>query len=103
MRMMPTIFGAVTGKHGVGIEKVNSMCVPFSPQENAHMFGIKRAVDPLSLLNPGKVIPTLNRCAEYGKMLFRACVLQHPELERFEALFLDLGRAGRQTLGWRAT
>jgi len=47
--MMPTIFGAVTGKHGVGIEKFNSMCVQFSPQENAHMFGIKRAVDPLGL------------------------------------------------------
>ncbi len=49
MRMMPTIFSAVTGKHGVGIEKVNSMCVQFSPQENEHIFGIKRAVDPLGL------------------------------------------------------
>jgi glycolate oxidase len=67
----------------VGIEKVNSMCVQFSPQENAQMFGIKSAFDPLGLLNPGKVIPTLNRCAEYGKMLVRAGAIKHPELERF--------------------
>ena len=75
--------GTVTGEHGVGIEKVNSMCVQFSPQENAQMFAIKRAFDPQGLLNPGKVIPTLNRCAEYGKMLVRAGAIQHPELERF--------------------
>jgi glycolate oxidase len=75
--------GTVTGEHGVGIEKVNSMCVQFSPQENEQMFAIKRAFDPLGLLNPGKVIPTLNRCAEYGKMLVRAGTIKHPELERF--------------------
>ncbi len=75
--------GTVTGEHGVGIEKVNSMCVQFSPQENEQMFGIKRAFDPQGLLNPGKVIPTLNRCAEYGKMLVRAGAIKHPELERF--------------------
>ena len=75
--------GTVTGEHGVGIEKVNSMCVQFSPQENEQMFGIKRAFDPIGLLNPGKVIPTLNRCAEYGKMLVRAGAIKHPELERF--------------------
>ena len=75
--------GTVTGEHGVGIEKVNSMCVQFSPEENEQMFAVKRAFDPQSLLNPGKVIPTLNRCAEYGRMLVRAGAIKHPELERF--------------------
>jgi glycolate oxidase len=75
--------GTVTGEHGVGIEKLNSMCVQFSAAENEQMFGIKRAFDPLSLLNPGKVIPTLHRCAEYGKMLVRGGQLKHPELPRF--------------------
>lgn len=75
--------GTVTGEHGVGIEKVNSMCVQFSAEENEQMFGLKRAFDPLGLLNPGKVIPTLHRCAEYGKMLVRAGQIQHPDLPRF--------------------
>ena len=75
--------GTVTGEHGVGIEKVNSMCVQFSAEENEQMFGIKRAFDPQGLLNPGKVIPTLNRCAEYGKMLVRAGQIRHPDLPRF--------------------
>jgi len=75
--------GTVTGEHGVGIEKVNSMCVQFSAEENEQMFGVKRAFDPNSLLNPGKVIPTLHRCAEYGKMLVRAGQIKHPDLPRF--------------------
>ena len=75
--------GTVTGEHGVGVEKLNSMCVQFSAEENEQMFGIKRAFDPQGLLNPGKVIPTLNRCAEYGKMLVRGGRLPFPELERF--------------------
>jgi glycolate oxidase len=75
--------GTVTGEHGVGIEKVNSMCVQFSAEENAQMFGIKHAFDTKGLLNPGKVIPTLNRCAEYGKMLVRAGKISHPDLPRF--------------------
>jgi glycolate oxidase len=75
--------GTVTGEHGVGIEKLNSMCVQFAPAENEAMFALKRAFDPLGTLNPGKVIPTLQRCAEYGKMLVRAGQAQHPELERF--------------------
>ncbi|MDD5480289.1 FAD-linked oxidase C-terminal domain-containing protein [Rhodoferax sp.] len=75
--------GTVTGEHGVGVEKLNSMCVQFSAAENAQMFGVKRAFDPQELLNPGKVIPTLQRCAEYGKMLVRGGKLSHPNLERF--------------------
>ncbi len=75
--------GTVTGEHGVGIEKLNSMCVQFSAAENEQMFGIKRAFDSQGLLNPGKVIPTLHRCAEYGKMLVRGGKIAFPELERF--------------------
>ena len=75
--------GTVTGEHGVGVEKLNSMCVQFSAAENEQMFGVKRAFDPQGLLNPGKVIPTLNRCAEYGKMLVRGGQIKHPDLPRF--------------------
>ena len=75
--------GTVTGEHGVGVEKLNSMCVQFSAAENAQMMAVKHAFDPQGLLNPGKVIPTLQRCAEYGRMLVRGGRLPHAELERF--------------------
>ena len=75
--------GTVTGEHGVGVEKLNSMCVQFSPAEHEQMLAIKAAFDPLSLLNPGKVIPTLHRCAEYGKMHVHRGLLPHAELPRF--------------------
>ncbi|MDP3135947.1 MAG: FAD-linked oxidase C-terminal domain-containing protein, partial [Burkholderiaceae bacterium] len=75
--------GTISGEHGVGIEKLNSMCVQFTPEERAMMLGIKSAFDPQGLLNPGKVIPTLQRCAEYGRMLVRGGQLKHPELPRF--------------------
>ncbi|EYC52719.1 glycolate oxidase subunit GlcD [Hylemonella gracilis str. Niagara R] len=75
--------GTVTGEHGVGVEKLNSMCVQFTAEEHAQMLGVKQAFDPAGLLNPGKVIPTLNRCAEYGKMLVRGGKISHPDLPRF--------------------
>jgi glycolate oxidase len=75
--------GTVTGEHGVGIEKLSSMCVQFSPEEREQMLALKRAFDPNSLLNPGKVIPTLHRCAEYGRMHVKKGLLPFPELERF--------------------
>jgi glycolate oxidase len=75
--------GTITGEHGVGVEKLNSMCVQFSAAENAQMFGVKRAFDAKGLLNPGKAIPTLQRCAEYGKMLVRGGQMAHPDLPRF--------------------
>ena len=75
--------GTITGEHGVGVEKLNSMCVQFSPAENEQMLGIKRAFDARQLLNPGKVIPTLSRCAEYGRELVRAGQVRHPDLPRF--------------------
>jgi glycolate oxidase len=75
--------GTVSGEHGVGVEKLNSMCVQFTAAENEQMFGVKRAFDPAGLLNPGKVIPTLQRCAEYGKLVVRGGRLPHPDLPRF--------------------
>jgi len=75
--------GTVTGEHGVGIEKLNSMCVQFSAAERAQMLALKTAFDPPGLLNPGKVIPTLQRCAEYGRMHVSKGLLAFPELERF--------------------
>ncbi|TXD68924.1 FAD-binding oxidoreductase, partial [Mitsuaria sp. TWR114] len=75
--------GTVTGEHGVGVEKLNSMCVQFSPQERERMLALKRAFDPQGLLNPGKVIPTLQRCAEYGRMHVKRGALAFPDLERF--------------------
>ncbi|MDP4302705.1 FAD-linked oxidase C-terminal domain-containing protein [Leptothrix discophora] len=75
--------GTVTGEHGVGVEKLNSMCVQFSPEEREQMFAVKRAFDARGLLNPGKVIPTLHRCAEYGRMHVKKGLLPFAELPRF--------------------
>ncbi len=75
--------GTVTGEHGVGVEKLSSMCVQFSDEERAQMLGLKHAFDPRGLLNPGKVIPLLQRCAEYGKMHVRRGLLAFSELPRF--------------------
>ena len=75
--------GTISGEHGVGEEKLNSMCVQFSPAEREAMLALKAAFDPAGLLNPGKVIPTLHRCAEYGRVHVRRGVLAFPELERF--------------------
>jgi len=75
--------GTITGEHGVGIEKINQMCVQFRPQEITAFHGVKRAFDPEGLLNPGKNIPTLHRCAEFGRMHVKGGRLPHPELPRF--------------------
>jgi glycolate oxidase len=75
--------GTITGEHGVGIEKINSMCVQFSEEELAAFMGVKRAFDPLSLFNPDKAIPTLRRCAEYGRMHVKKGQLRFPDLPRF--------------------
>jgi len=78
--------GTVTGEHGVGVEKLNSMCVQFTAAENEFMFAVKRAFDAKGTLNPGKVIPTLQRCAEYGKVVIKGSqgqTMAFPELERF--------------------
>ncbi len=75
--------GTITGEHGVGIEKVGQMCVQFGERERKQFFRVKSAFDPDGLLNPGKAIPTLNRCAEYGRMHVQGGALSHPELPRF--------------------
>jgi glycolate oxidase len=75
--------GTVTGEHGVGIEKLSSMCVQFSTEEREQMLALKRAFDPAGLLNPGKVIPSLARCAEYGRMHVRRGLLPFADLPRF--------------------
>lgn len=75
--------GTITGEHGVGIEKINQMCSQFKDDEREMFFAVKRAFDERMLLNPGKAIPTLHRCAEYGRMHVRGGQLPHPELPRF--------------------
>jgi glycolate oxidase len=75
--------GTVTGEHGVGVEKVHQMCLQFDQATLESFFAVKRAFDPPGLLNPGKAIPTLNRCAEYGKMHVHAGALKFPGLPRF--------------------
>jgi glycolate oxidase len=75
--------GTVSGEHGVGVEKLNSMCVQFSPLELEQMLAIKRAFDPAERLNPGKAVPTLHRCAEYGRMHVHRGMLPFADLPRF--------------------
>jgi glycolate oxidase len=75
--------GTITGEHGVGVEKINQMCVQFRPDELDAFRAVKRAFDPRGLLNPGKAVPTLARCAEYGRMHVRGGKLPHAELPRF--------------------
>lgn len=75
--------GTITGEHGVGIEKINSMCVQFSTAELDAFRAVKRAFDTAFLLNPDKAIPTLHRCAEYGRMHVKRGQLAFPDLPRF--------------------
>ena len=75
--------GTITGEHGVGIEKIDTMCVQFSVAERLSFFSVKHAFDPKGLLNPGKAIPTLSRCAEYGRMHVHRGELRFPQIERF--------------------
>ena len=75
--------GTITGEHGVGVEKINQMCTQFRPDELDLFHAVKRAFDAAGLLNPGKAVPTLARCAEYGRMHVHGGALPHPELPRF--------------------
>ncbi len=75
--------GTVTGEHGVGVEKLDTMCVQFSSEELQQFYRIKDALDPEGLLNPGKGIPTLTHCGELGGMHVHKGRLPFPELERF--------------------
>ncbi|MEQ9062025.1 MAG: FAD-linked oxidase C-terminal domain-containing protein [Gammaproteobacteria bacterium] len=83
LRLCVEVGGTVTGEHGVGVEKLNEMCLQFAPAELEQFHALKAAFDPRGLLNPGKAVPTLNRCAEFGAMHVHRGQLPHPELERF--------------------
>lgn len=74
--------GTITGEHGVGVEKIDQMCVQFPAAELTQFHAIKAAFDPKGLLNPGKAVPTLHRCAEFGAMHVHGGDLPFPELER---------------------
>ena len=75
--------GTITGEHGVGVEKIDQMCVQFSADELAQMHRVKAAFDPRGLLNPGKAVPSLHRCAEMGAMHVHGGRLPHADLPRF--------------------
>jgi glycolate oxidase len=75
--------GTITGEHGVGIEKLKQMCLQFRAPEIAAFHDVKRAFDPAGILNPGKAVPTLNRCAEWGGMHVRGGAVPRPSIPRF--------------------
>lgn len=75
--------GTITGEHGVGLEKINQMCAQFATPELIRFHDVKAAFDPDKLLNPGKAVPELHRCAEWGAMHIQGGQLPHPELPRF--------------------
>ncbi|MGD8842572.1 MAG: FAD-linked oxidase C-terminal domain-containing protein [Gammaproteobacteria bacterium] len=75
--------GTITGEHGVGVEKIDQMCVQFDALELQQFHDVKAAFDSDGLLNPGKAVPTLHRCAEFGAMHVHHGQLRFPELERF--------------------
>lgn len=83
LELCVAVGGTVTGEHGVGMEKLDPMCGQFGSAELARFHAVKAAFDPQGLLNPGKGVPSLHRCAEYGAMHVHGGQLPHPELERF--------------------
>jgi glycolate oxidase len=83
LELCVAVGGTITGEHGVGMEKINQMCVQFNRLELSQFHAVKSAFDPLGLLNPGKAVPTLHRCAEFGAMHVHKGELPFPELERF--------------------
>ncbi len=83
LQLCVEVGGTVTGEHGVGVEKINEMCVQFDENTLTQFHSVKAAFDPEGLLNPGKAVPTLQRCAEFGAMHVHHGELPFPELERF--------------------
>ena len=75
--------GTITGEHGVGVEKINQMCAQFGDAELSAFHAVKRVFDPQGLLNPGKGVPTLARCGEFGRRHVRAGTMAHAGLPRF--------------------
>ena len=83
LELCVAVGGTITGEHGVGVEKIGQMCVQFAPKELTQFHAVKDAFDPHGLLNPGKAVPTLHRCAEFGAMHVHEGNLPFPELDRF--------------------
>jgi glycolate oxidase len=83
LELCVAVGGSITGEHGVGREKINQMCAQFNSDELTFFHALKAAFDPHGLLNPGKNVPTLHRCAEFGSMHVHRGALPFPELERF--------------------
>jgi glycolate oxidase len=83
LELCVAVGGTITGEHGVGREKINQMCVQFTEAELETFAAVKAAFDPAGLLNPGKAVPTLARCAEFGAMHVHAGHLARPDLPRF--------------------
>jgi glycolate oxidase len=83
LELCVAVGGTVTGEHGVGVEKLDAMCSQFAAPELAQFMAVKAAFDPLGLLNPGKAVPTLHRCAEFGRMHVHGGQTPFPELPRF--------------------
>ncbi len=75
--------GSISGEHGVGVEKIKQMCVQFGRGELEIFHAVKRAFDERGLLNPGKAVPTLHRCAELGRLRVHRGRVPHPDLPRF--------------------
>jgi len=75
--------GTITGEHGVGVEKIQGMCQQFAPAELERFLAVKTAFDAHGLLNPGKGVPTLARCAEFGRLHVHHGRMPHPDLPRF--------------------
>jgi glycolate oxidase len=83
LEMSVALGGTITGEHGVGYEKLRGMCVQFDGDELAAFHGVKAAFDAQGLLNPGKAVPSLHRCAEFGRMHVHRGELKFPDIERF--------------------
>jgi glycolate oxidase len=83
LELCVAVGGTITGEHGVGVEKINQMCVQFTREELTQFHALKAAFDPQGLLNPGKAVPKPARCAEFGRMHVHGGKLKFPELERF--------------------
>jgi glycolate oxidase len=83
LELCVAVGGTITGEHGVGVEKINQMCVQFTKEELTQFHALKAAFDPRGLLNPGKAVPKPARCAEFGRMHVHGGKLKFPELERF--------------------
>ena len=83
LRLCVKVGGVLTGEHGVGVEKRDLMGEMFNEDDLKHQQRLKCAFDPESLLNPGKMFPTLHRCAELGRVHIHRGRMRHPDLPRF--------------------